>query len=232
MSVVDRTSSEFKDAVELYSGRTCSSSAASPMRSGGGSIPTMRSATSSIATSTTQRLRRRLRVLRVLPTAQAQRGLRAELRADRPQDRECKAIGGVQILLQGGHNPYIPFQWYSTSCAISTQSAEPHPWVLAFGIVSSASDSVCRWPTWCASSTPRARQHSWRRGEILVDEVRRRMARKKAQTEEWLGVQEEAASSGNEDVGDDDVRCERATKIASSASGFASCRREQQLRGP
>jgi cyclic dehypoxanthinyl futalosine synthase len=25
---------------------------------------------------------------------------------------ECKAIGGVQILLQGGHNPYIPFEWY------------------------------------------------------------------------------------------------------------------------
>jgi len=25
---------------------------------------------------------------------------------------ECKAIGGVQILLQGGHNPYIPFGWY------------------------------------------------------------------------------------------------------------------------
>src|SRR5215470_9357281 len=25
---------------------------------------------------------------------------------------ECKALGGVQILMQGGHNPYIPFQWY------------------------------------------------------------------------------------------------------------------------
>src|SRR5918911_4373632 len=25
---------------------------------------------------------------------------------------ECKAVGGVQILLQGGHNPYIPFEWY------------------------------------------------------------------------------------------------------------------------
>src|SRR6185295_18032407 len=25
---------------------------------------------------------------------------------------ECRAIGGVQILLQGGHNPYIPFEWY------------------------------------------------------------------------------------------------------------------------
>src|SRR6476646_3500786 len=25
---------------------------------------------------------------------------------------ECKAVGGVQILMQGGHNPYIPFEWY------------------------------------------------------------------------------------------------------------------------
>jgi len=25
---------------------------------------------------------------------------------------ECLALGGVQILLQGGHNPYIPFEWY------------------------------------------------------------------------------------------------------------------------
>src|SRR5580765_6368823 len=23
-----------------------------------------------------------------------------------------KALGGVQILMQGGHNPYIPFEWY------------------------------------------------------------------------------------------------------------------------
>ena len=25
---------------------------------------------------------------------------------------EVKALGGVQILIQGGHNPYIPFEWY------------------------------------------------------------------------------------------------------------------------
>ena len=45
----------------------------------------------------------------------------------RPKDREgyvlsfeeigrkidaVKALGGVQILMQGGHNPYIPFEWY------------------------------------------------------------------------------------------------------------------------
>src|SRR3974390_2357826 len=25
---------------------------------------------------------------------------------------ETKALGGVQILMQGGHNPYIKFEWY------------------------------------------------------------------------------------------------------------------------
>jgi cyclic dehypoxanthinyl futalosine synthase len=25
---------------------------------------------------------------------------------------ETKALGGVQILIQGGHNPYIPLEWY------------------------------------------------------------------------------------------------------------------------
>jgi cyclic dehypoxanthinyl futalosine synthase len=25
---------------------------------------------------------------------------------------EAKQLGAVQILIQGGHNPYIPFQWY------------------------------------------------------------------------------------------------------------------------
>jgi cyclic dehypoxanthinyl futalosine synthase len=33
-------------------------------------------------------------------------------------------------------------------------------------------------------------------GEILVDEIRERVARKKAQTDEWLGVQEEAHRQG------------------------------------
>ena len=33
-------------------------------------------------------------------------------------------------------------------------------------------------------------------GEILVDEIRERVAKKKAQTEEWLGVQEEAHRQG------------------------------------
>ncbi len=61
---------------------------------------------------------------------------------------ECKAIGGVQILLQGGHNPYIPFEWYldlmryikRITRSTSTASRPPR-WS------SSASASGCRWPT-------------------------------------------------------------------------------------
>ena len=30
---------------------------------------------------------------------------------------EAKEIGAVQILMQGGHNPYIPFEWYGQMAA-------------------------------------------------------------------------------------------------------------------
>ena len=41
---------------------------------------------------------------------------------------EAKALGGVQILMQGGHNPYIPFEWYLDLLRyIKTQPPDPHP---------------------------------------------------------------------------------------------------------
>jgi hypothetical protein len=45
-----------------------------------------------------------LQVLRVLQR-RSTRGLRAPLRENRRKIGECRALGGVQILLQGGHNP-------------------------------------------------------------------------------------------------------------------------------
>src|ERR1043165_275121 len=43
---------------------------------------------------------------------------------------ECRAIGGVQILLQGGHNPYIPFEWY-LDLMRSTRISPPPPGMLS-----------------------------------------------------------------------------------------------------
>jgi cyclic dehypoxanthinyl futalosine synthase len=111
---------------------------------------------------------------------------------------ECKAIGGVQILLQGGHNPYIPFEWYldlmryiKRNHPIHIHGFSPSEVVFfaeRFGL--SVAAVVRELKAAGLDSIPGGG------GEILVDEVRERVARKKAQTEEWLGVQEEAHRQG------------------------------------
>src|SRR6266508_3781237 len=111
---------------------------------------------------------------------------------------ECKAIGGVQILMQGGHNPYIPFEWYldlmryiKRHHPIHIHGFSPSEVVFfseRFGL--SVADVVRELRAAGLDSIPGGG------GEILVDEVRQRVARKKAQTEEWLGVQEEAHRQG------------------------------------
>jgi cyclic dehypoxanthinyl futalosine synthase len=111
---------------------------------------------------------------------------------------ECKAIGGVQILLQGGHNPYIPFEWYlelmryiKRHHPIHIHGFSPSEVVFfseRFGL--SVADVVRELRSAGLDSIPGGG------GEILVDEIRERVAKKKAQTEEWLGVQEEAHRQG------------------------------------
>ena len=111
---------------------------------------------------------------------------------------ECKAIGGVQILLQGGHNPYIPFEWYLELMRYIKQHHPIHIHGFSpsevvffserFGL--SVPDVVRELKAAGLDSIPGGG------GEILVDRVRERVARKKAQTEEWLGVQEEAHRQG------------------------------------
>jgi cyclic dehypoxanthinyl futalosine synthase len=111
---------------------------------------------------------------------------------------ECKAIGGVQILLQGGHNPYIPFEWYlemmryiKRNHPIHIHGFSPSEVVFfseRFGL--SVAEVIQELRSAGLDSIPGGG------GEILVDEIRERVARKKAQTEEWLGVQEEAHRQG------------------------------------
>ena len=111
---------------------------------------------------------------------------------------ECLAVGGVQILLQGGHNPYIPFEWYldlmryiKRNHRIHIHGFSPSEVVFfseRFGLT--VPDVVRELRAAGLDSIPGGG------GEILVDEVRQRVARKKAQTEEWLGVQEEAHRQG------------------------------------
>ncbi len=111
---------------------------------------------------------------------------------------ECLSLGGVQILLQGGHNPYIPFEWYldlmryiKRNHPIHIHGFSPSEVVFfseRFGLP--VPEVIRELHAAGLDSIPGGG------GEILVDEVRRRVARKKAQTEEWLGVQEEAHRQG------------------------------------
>ena len=111
---------------------------------------------------------------------------------------ECKAIGGVQILLQGGHNPYIPFEWYldlmrylKAHHPIHIHGFSPSE-VLFFSerFRLPVPDVIRELRAAGLDSIPGGG------GEILVDAVRRRVAPKKAMTDEWLGVQEEAHRQG------------------------------------
>ncbi len=111
---------------------------------------------------------------------------------------ECKAIGGVQILLQGGHNPYIPFEWYlelmryiKAHHPIHIHGFSPSEVVFfsqRFGL--GVAEVIRELKAAGLDSIPGGG------GEILVDQIRERVAKKKAQTDDWLGVQEEAHRQG------------------------------------
>ncbi len=111
---------------------------------------------------------------------------------------ECKAVGGVQILIQGGHNPYIPFEWYlellryiKTHHPIHVHGFSPSEVVFfaeRFG--RSVPEVIGDLREAGLDSIPGGG------GEILVDAVRTRVSRHKAMTDEWLGVQEEAHRQG------------------------------------
>jgi cyclic dehypoxanthinyl futalosine synthase len=111
---------------------------------------------------------------------------------------ECKALGGVQILLQGGHNPYIPFDWYlelmryiKAHHPIHIHGFSPSEVVFfskRFGL--SVPEVVRQLRQAGLDSIPGGG------GEILVDAIREQVAPKKAQTDDWLGVQEEAHRQG------------------------------------
>ena len=111
---------------------------------------------------------------------------------------EAKAIGAVQILLQGGHNPYIPFQWYLDLLQYIQRNHPIHvhgfspPEVQFFAARFRMSvDEV-------VEELAKAGLHSipGGGGEILVDRVRKLVAGKKALTDEWLAVMDSAHRHG------------------------------------
>jgi cyclic dehypoxanthinyl futalosine synthase len=111
---------------------------------------------------------------------------------------ETKALGGVQILIQGGHNPYIPFQWYldllkyiKTYHPIHIHGFSPSE-IDFFSTVfrMDAKDVIRELQNAGLDSIPGGG------GEILVQRVRDIVARKKAGADRWLEIMELAHQAG------------------------------------
>ena len=111
---------------------------------------------------------------------------------------ETKALGGVQILIQGGHNPYIPFEWY---LELIRYIKRHHP-IHVHGFSPSEVDF---WSTLYRMDPRDVIRELVKAGldsipggggEILVQRVRDIVAPKKAGADRWLEVMEIAHQEG------------------------------------
>ena len=111
---------------------------------------------------------------------------------------ETKALGGVQILMQGGHNPYIPFEWYLDLLRYIKRN---HP-IHIHGFSPSEVDFWSKLYRMDARDVIRELQKAGLDsipgggGEILVQRVRDDVAKKKAGADRWLEIMEIAHQEG------------------------------------
>ncbi len=111
---------------------------------------------------------------------------------------ETKALGGVQILMQGGHNPYIPFEWYLDLLRYIKRN---HP-IHVHGFSPSEVDFWAKLYRMEAVEVIRELQAAGLDsipgggGEILVQRVRDNVAKKKASADRWLEIMEIAHGEG------------------------------------
>src|SRR6267378_678933 len=111
---------------------------------------------------------------------------------------ELKSIGGVQILMQGGHNPYIPFEWYLD---LLRYIKRHHP-IHVHGFSPSEVDFFAGRFGMTIEEVIKALMAAGLDsipgggGEILVQSIRDQVARKKAGADRWLEVMEIAHGLG------------------------------------
>ena len=110
---------------------------------------------------------------------------------------ETKALGGTQVLLQGGLHPDLPLEYYEDmlqfmkSMDIHCHAFSP-PEITHFASISglNVSDVISRLIEAGLDSIPGGG------AEILVDTIRQQIAPRKATTDQWLAVMEEAHRQG------------------------------------
>ena len=111
---------------------------------------------------------------------------------------ETKALGGVQILIQGGHNPYIPLEWYLD---LLKYIKKYHP-IHIHGFSPSEVDFFSTLFRMDAVEVIRQLKAAGLDsipgggGEILVQRVRDIVAAKKAGADRWLEIMELAHNEG------------------------------------
>lgn len=111
---------------------------------------------------------------------------------------EAKELGAIQILMQGGHNPYIPFEWYLDLLRYIKQY---HP-IHIHGFSPSEVDFFAKTfrlePRDVVRELIKAGLDSipGGGGEILVQRVRDMVAKKKAGADRWLEIMEIAHQEG------------------------------------
>jgi cyclic dehypoxanthinyl futalosine synthase len=111
---------------------------------------------------------------------------------------EAKELGGVQILIQGGHNPYIPFEWYLDLMRYIKRN---HP-IHIHGFSPSEVDFFAKLFRMDALEVIRELRKAGLDsipgggGEILVQRVRDIVAPKKAGADRWLEIMELAHGEG------------------------------------
>jgi cyclic dehypoxanthinyl futalosine synthase len=116
--------------------------------------------------------------------------------------RETKALGGVQILLQGGHHPYLKLDWYEDllrfikSFDIHVHGFSP-PEIQHFATLNKmpVREVLVRLRAAGLDSIPGGG------AEILVDRVRERISPLKIRSDAWLEVMEEAHALGMKTTG-------------------------------
>jgi len=111
---------------------------------------------------------------------------------------EAKEMGAIQILMQGGHNPYIPFDWYLDLLRYIKRN---HP-IHIHGFSPSEVDFFAKTFRMGARDVIRELMKAGLDsipgggGEILVQRVRDQVAKKKAGADRWLEIMELAHGEG------------------------------------
>jgi cyclic dehypoxanthinyl futalosine synthase len=111
---------------------------------------------------------------------------------------EAKTLGAVQILMQGGHNPYIPFDWYLELLRYIKRNHPIHIHGFSPSEVDFFAQRFRMDPREVIAELQQAGLDSipGGGGEILVQRVRDMVAKKKAGADRWLEIMEMAHQAG------------------------------------